>query len=50
VTDAKKPPPKPEGFLTFKAFLEKIIKVPKTEIDEKESEYRSDRKRLRKSG
>jgi hypothetical protein len=37
VTD--EPVRKPPGFSAFKALLEKLVKVPKAEIDEKEAEY-----------
>ncbi len=46
VTDDKKPPP--QGFSAFKQFLEKLAKVPKAEIDEKEREYQERREPLRK--
>jgi hypothetical protein len=35
-----KPPP---GFSAFKQFLEKLVKVPKAEIDEREREYQKRR-------
>jgi hypothetical protein len=42
VTEKKdKPPP---GFSAFKKLLEKVAKVPKSEIDEKEAEYQRERK------
>jgi hypothetical protein len=40
VTERPKPPP---GFSAFKQFLEKLAKVPKGEIDEKEAEYQKER-------
>jgi hypothetical protein len=40
VTEHQKPPP---GFSAFKAFLEKLAKVPKSEIDDKEAEYKKQR-------
>jgi hypothetical protein len=46
VTD--EPVPKPPGFSAFKALLEKLVKVPKAEIDEKEVEYQREREGLRK--
>ena len=39
---------KPPGFSDFKELLDKLAKVPKTEIDEKEAEYRKQREALRK--
>lgn len=47
VTEGKTPP-KPEGFSAFKRLLEKLVRVPKGEIDEKEAEYQRERERLRK--
>jgi hypothetical protein len=44
---AKKPPP---GFSAFKKLLEKIAKVPKSEIDSKEAEYIESRKHVVKPG
>jgi hypothetical protein len=44
----EKPPPRPPGFSAFKNLLEKLAKVPKREIDEKEAEYRRERETLRK--
>jgi hypothetical protein len=40
-----KPPP---GFSSFKNLIEKLVKVPKREIDKKEEEYRREREALRK--
>jgi hypothetical protein len=46
VTEKKeKPPP---GFSSFKKLLEKVAKVPKSEIDEKEAEYQRAREAIRK--
>lgn len=45
MTEQRKPPP---GFSGFKAFLEKLVKVPKKEIDEQEAEYQQQRERDRK--
>jgi len=46
VTDKnQKPPP---GFSAFKKLLEKVAKVPKSEIDKKEAEYRLERDALGK--
>jgi hypothetical protein len=42
----EKPPP---GFSAFKSLLEKLVKVPKREIDEKEAKYQKERERLRKN-
>ena len=36
MTDETKPPP--DAYSAFKAFLEKLVKVPKKEIDRKEAE------------
>ncbi len=47
MTERPKPPP---GFSAFKQFLEKLAKVPKEEIDEKEAEYQRSRETLRKKG
>lgn len=44
MTEKVKPPP---GFSAFKNLLEKLAKVPKREIDEKEAEYQRERKALR---
>jgi hypothetical protein len=46
VTETKKTPP--DAYSAFKAFLEKLVKVPKSEIDEKEAEYQDQRKAIRK--
>jgi hypothetical protein len=46
VTETKKPPP--DAYSAFKAFLEKLVKVPKSEIDEKEAEYQRERERQRR--
>jgi hypothetical protein len=43
VTEEKDKPP-PPGFSAFKKLLEKVAKVPKSEIDEKEAEYQAERK------
>jgi hypothetical protein len=43
VTEKIKPPP--DAYSAFKAFLEKLVKVPKSEIDEKEAEYQRERKK-----
>ncbi|CAN5666462.1 hypothetical protein BH24ACI5_BH24ACI5_17150 [soil metagenome] len=40
MTEQEKPPP---GFSAFRAFLEKLAKVPKKEIDEQEAEYQRQR-------
>jgi hypothetical protein len=51
VSDKKKPPPDetpPPGHDSFKAFLGKLAKVPKSEIDEKEAAYQRARKLARK--
>ncbi len=40
MTDKAKAPP---GFSAFKQFLEKLVKVHKSEIDEKEAEYQKER-------
>jgi hypothetical protein len=48
VTERKKPP-KPEGYSAFKRLLEKLVKVPKREIDEKEAEYQREREQVRKT-
>jgi hypothetical protein len=46
VTKKPKPPPKDEGeYSAFKALLDKIAKVPKAEIEEKEREFRERPKR-----
>jgi hypothetical protein len=47
VTDKAKAPP---GFSAFKAFLKKLVKVPKAEIDAKDAEYQKERGELRKKG
>jgi hypothetical protein len=47
-----KPPPDdrpPPGYSAFKAFLAKLVRVPKAELDEKEAEYKKERKALRKA-
>jgi hypothetical protein len=41
-----KPPP---GFSAFKRFLEKLARVPKAEIDQKEAEYQEERKRVQRA-
>lgn len=46
MTDEEKPPP--EESSAFKDLLEKLVKVPKREIDEKEREYRNGREEARK--
>ena len=49
MTEKEKPPP---GFSAFKNLLEKLVKVPKAEIDQREAEYRREREaeRERKRG
>ena len=44
----KKPPREPAGFSAFKEFLEKLVRVPKRELDEKEAQYQEERERLRR--
>jgi len=44
----KSPPEQPAGFSRFREFLEKLAKVPKSEIDEKEREYQEVKSALRK--
>jgi hypothetical protein len=44
VTDEPKPPP---GFSAFKAFMEKLVRVPKKEIDERERAYQEERAKER---
>ena len=39
---------KPPGFSAFKKLLEKLARVPRAEIDEKEAEYQRERETLRK--
>jgi hypothetical protein len=47
---AKKPTPTPPpGFSAFKKLLGKIVKVPKSEIEEKEEEYMDERQRQKKA-
>ncbi len=41
--DVTERPKQPPGFSAFKQFLEKLVKVPKADIDEKEVEYRKGR-------
>lgn len=51
VTDKKKPPPNetpPPGHASLKAFLAKLARVPKAEIDEKEAEYQRERNRKKR--
>jgi hypothetical protein len=48
VTDERVP--KPPGFSAFKSLLEKLVKVPKAEIDEKEAEYQRQRNVPAKKG
>jgi hypothetical protein len=49
VSEQKKPPPEPPaGFSRFREFLEKLAKVPKSEIDEKERQYQEEKGVLRK--
>lgn len=48
MTDDNKPPP--DAYSAFKAFLEKLVKVPKREIDRKEAEYIESRKHIAKPG
>jgi hypothetical protein len=48
VTQRKKPLPKEGEYSAFKTLLDKLVKVPKREIDEKEAQYQRERERLRK--
>ena len=45
--DKKKHPP---GLSRFKELLDKLVKVPKNELDERENQYRRERQRLKKRG
>ena len=45
--DEEKPPP-PDESSAFKDLLEKLLKVPKREMDKKEEQYRKQRETLRK--
>ena len=45
----KKPERPPPGFSAFKDLLRRIVRVSKSEIDEKEAEYRREREILKKS-
>jgi hypothetical protein len=46
VTEKNKPPP---AFSAFKNLLEKLVKVPKAEIDEQEREYQRQREAERRT-
>lgn len=43
------PPKTPPGFSAFKSLLDKLVKVPKREIDEKDAKYQKERERFRKN-
>lgn len=45
MTDKAKAPP---GFSAFKEFLGRLVKVPKKEIDRKETEYQRERSERKK--
>jgi hypothetical protein len=47
VTDKGKPPP---GFSAFKQLLEKLVRVPKKEIDKREAEYKEQRGQRPRAG
>jgi hypothetical protein len=45
MAEPKSPTKPPPGFSAFKTLLGKLAKVPKSEIDQKEAEYREERQR-----
>jgi len=49
-TKPQRPPPKeePHPFERFKEFARRIVSVPKSEIEEREQEYRSGREKTQR--